>query len=133
SAPASVAASTAAVPAPVSVSSAPTPSPATAAAPAQTLAQRLLDLDGRIIAMQADIQTKEAALTQEREDADKGLVDVESRKTDKVLADLYRAISAVAQAQGVSIVVDKTVILYGHPAVDLTDRVLEYLKEHPDQ
>jgi Skp family chaperone for outer membrane proteins len=122
SAPAAVAVSSAA--AAVAVSS--------SAAPSQTLAQRLLDLDGRIIAMQANIQTKEAALTQEREDADKGLVDVENRKTDKVLADLYRAIAAVAQAQGVSIVIDKTTILYGHPAVDLTDRVLEYLKEHPE-
>jgi Skp family chaperone for outer membrane proteins len=27
--------------------------------------------------------------------------------------------------------VDKTTILYGHPAVELTDKVLKYLKEAP--
>jgi Skp family chaperone for outer membrane proteins len=45
-----------------------------------------------------------------------------------VLARLYRAVSEVARRDGVSVVVDKSAILYGHPAVDLTDRVLAHLR-----
>ena len=70
----------------------------------------------------------EAELKRERQDADKGLLDVEGRKTDQVLARLYRAINEVARKEGVSVVVDKNTILYGHPAVNLTDKVLAHLK-----
>jgi Skp family chaperone for outer membrane proteins len=96
-----------------------------------TPAQRLLELDAKIIGIQADIAHKEAELTHEHDDADRGLLDVESRKTDQVLARLYRAVSEVARREGVSVVIDKSTILYGHQAVDLTDKVLKYLKEAP--
>ena len=87
-----------------------------------------MELDGRIVGLQADLDLKEAELKREQQDADKGLIDVEGRKTDQVLARLYRAINEVARKEGVSVVVDKTTILYGHPAVDLTDKVLKHLK-----
>ena len=96
-------------------------------------AQRLLELDGKIISLEADIKRKEADLARERDEADHGLLDVESRKTDQVLARLYRAITEVSRREGVSVVVDKTTILYGHPAVDITGKVLQYLKEAPQQ
>jgi Skp family chaperone for outer membrane proteins len=96
-----------------------------------TPAQRLLEFDAKIIAIQADIAHKESDLMHEHDDADRGLLDVESRKTDQVLARLYRAVSEVARREGVSVVIDKTTILYGHPAVDLTDKVLKYLRETP--
>jgi len=125
-APASVAASTtAAQSAAIPVAS----STAAAAAADTTPAKRLLELDAQVIAVQADIARKESELAREHDDADHGLLDVESHKTDQVLARLYRAVSAVARREGVSVVVDKTTILYGHPAVDLTDKVLEYLKK----
>ena len=131
----------AAVSAPVAVSTAasaaglfpaPPSAPIVAAAPAgPTPTQRLLELDGKIIRLQADIANKESELTREHDEADHGLLDVESRKTDQVLARLYRAITEVAHREGVSVVVDKTTILYGHPAVNLTDKVLKYLREAP--
>lgn len=108
---------------------APVPAPVAQAPAGPTPAQRLLELDAKIIAIQADIAHKESELTQEHDEADKGLLDVESRKTDRVLASLYRAVSEVARREGVSVVIDKTTILYGHPAVDLTDKVLKYLDE----
>ncbi|HXS99175.1 MAG TPA: OmpH family outer membrane protein [Elusimicrobiota bacterium] len=109
---------------------APPPAAPVAQAPAgPTPAQRLLELDAKIISLQADIAHKESELTQEHDEADRGLLDVESRKTDRVLASLYRAVSEVARREGVSVVIDKTTILYGHPAVDLTDKVLKYLEE----
>lgn len=101
--------------------------PAAAAEPL-TVTQQVLELDGKIIAQQAEILRKEAALTRERGDVDKGLIDIESRKTDQVLARLYRVISEVARQEGVSIVVDKSAILYGHQGVDLTDKVLKALR-----
>jgi Skp family chaperone for outer membrane proteins len=111
--------------------------PAAAAVPAApagpTQVQRLLEYDGKIIKIQAEIADKETALMHEHDDADRGLLDVESRKTDQVLARLYRAVSEVARREGVSVVIDKSSILFGQPAVDLTDKVLKYLKENPQQ
>ncbi len=104
------------------------PSPVAVIAVA-SYAQRLLELDGQIISLDAEIQRKEAELAREHDEADHGLLDVENRKTDQVLARLYRAITVVAHREGVSVVVDKTTILYGHPAVDITGKVLQYLKE----
>lgn len=114
---------------------APAPSPEPAAQPipepapaGPTLAQRLLELDGRIVATQADIDRLQAELDRERLGAEATLLDAEGRKTDQVLARLYRAISEVARREGVSVVVDKSATLYGHPAVDLTDKVLKQLR-----
>jgi Skp family chaperone for outer membrane proteins len=110
---------------------APAPAPVVAQAPAgPSPVQRLLEFDAKIISIQADIAHKETELTHEHDDADHGLLDVESRKTDQVLARLYRAVSEVARREGVSVVIDKTAILYGHQAVDLTDKVLKYLQEN---
>jgi len=117
--------------APEASTATPPPPPPPAAPSGPTVAQRLLELDGRIIALQADLDRKEEELKRERQEADKGLIDVEGRKTDQVLARLYRAINEVSHKEGVSVVVDKSTILYGHPAVDLTDKVLKYLKGSP--
>jgi len=78
--------------------------------------------------MQVDIERLQSELDQERLGAERSLLDAEGRKTDQVLARLYRAISEVAKREGVSVVVDKSATLYGHPAVDLTDKVLKQLR-----
>ena len=110
--------------APIAVS---TPAaPVTPAGP--TLAQRLLELDGRIVAAQVEIDRQQRELDRERLGAEKTLLDAEGRKTDQVLARLYRAISEVARREGVSVVMDKSATLYGHPAVDLTDKILKQLR-----
>ncbi|MFI5347130.1 MAG: OmpH family outer membrane protein [Elusimicrobiota bacterium] len=127
---ASVVASTASIAAAANMFPGPPPAPVVAPAPAgPTLTQRLLELDGKIIRLQSDIAVKESELTRDHDEADHGLLDIESRKTDQILARLYRAITEVAHREGVSVVVDKTTILYGHPAVNLTDKVLKYLRE----
>lgn len=124
----------ASVPAPVAVSTISVAAPEPAAiivstVPAgPTLAQRLLEMDGRIVSMQADIDRLQGGLDKERLGAERSLLDAEGRKTDQVLARLYRAISEVAKREGVSVVVDKSATLYGHPAVDLTDKILKQLR-----
>lgn len=114
--------------------------PAAAAAPAvvissapaipagPSLAQRLIEYDGRIVAKQLELDRLQVELDRERLSAERALLDAEGRKTDQVLARLYRAISEVAKREGVSVVVDKTATLYGHPAVDLTDKILKQLR-----
>lgn len=89
---------------------------------------RLIEIDGLLAARQAEITPLEIALEREQSTAERNLLDAESRRTDQVLARLYRAVSEVARRDGVSVVVDKSAILYGHPAVDLTDRVLAHLR-----
>jgi Skp family chaperone for outer membrane proteins len=107
----------------------PEPVPPPAPAPAgPTVAQRLLELDGQIVGKQAEIDRVQSELDKERLGAERSLLDAEGRKTDQVLARLYRAISEVAKREGVSVVVEKSATLYGHPAVDLTDKVLRQLR-----
>ncbi len=116
--------------APVAVSSAAAPTPA-ASAPPKGKADQLLALDAKILALQAEIASKETELSQVHDGADKDLLAAEGRKTDRVLARLYRAIGAVAKREGVSVVIDKSSLLYGHPAMDLTDKVLAELERSP--
>ncbi len=106
---------------------APTPMPTPAIPAGPSLSQRLMQFDGQIVGKQADITRLQAELDGERLGAEKNLLDAEGRKTDQVLARLYRAISEVAKREGVSVVVDKSATLYGHPAVDLTDKILKQL------
>ncbi|OGS36427.1 MAG: hypothetical protein A2506_08255 [Elusimicrobia bacterium RIFOXYD12_FULL_66_9] len=127
--PAAIEVSTPTAQAPVAVSTPPVQASDPSQPPtAPELSRRLMELDGRIAGLLTDLGRKEEELRREQQDADKGLLDVEGRKTDQVLARLYRAINEVARKEGVSVVVDKTTILYGHPAVDLTDKVLKHLK-----
>ena len=112
----------------VAAATAPVAAPAPAAPAGPTLAQRLLELDGRIVAKQGDADRLQAELDRERLGSEKTLLDAEGRKTDQVLARLYRAISEVARREGVSVVVDKSATLYGHPAVDLTEKILKQLR-----
>lgn len=106
----------------------PAPAPAPEAPKVDASAARLIELDGLIAARAAEIARLEAQLEREQGAAERNLLDAESRRTDQVLARLYRAVSEVARRDGVSVVVDKSAILYGHPAVDLTDRVLAHLR-----
>jgi len=99
-----------------------------AAATGPSLAERVLDLDRKILGLQGDLTKKEEAYALERGETDRGLVSIEGRKTDQVLARVYRAITEVARQEGLSIVIDKSAILYGHRGVDLTDKVLQYLR-----
>jgi Skp family chaperone for outer membrane proteins len=111
--------------APVAVATTTAPAPVPAG---PTLAQRLLEYDGRIFAKQSEADRLQGDLDRERLGSERALLDAEGRKTDQVLAKLYRAISEVAKREGVSVVIDKSATLYGHPAVDLTDKVLKQLR-----
>lgn len=74
------------------------------------------------------LETKEADFKTFEALAEKSLLDLESRKTEILLGRIYGAIQEVAKNEGISVVVDKSQILFGHHAVDLTEKVLKKLK-----
>jgi Skp family chaperone for outer membrane proteins len=109
------------------------PQPAAPAAPepaaaASAHAERLAALDERVAQKEAELARKQAQAEEEQSSAEKSLLDLESRKSEILLGKIYRAVQETARREGVSVVVDKTGILYGHNAVDLTEKVLAYLK-----
>ena len=106
---------------------APAPTISTAAAQA-ALDSALAALDAKLAQKTTELARKEAQARDEQETAEKNLLDLESRRSEILLGKLYKAVQEVARREGVSVVVDKTGILYGHNAVDLTDKVLKYLK-----
>jgi Skp family chaperone for outer membrane proteins len=88
----------------------------------------LAALDERIAQKTRELERRQAQVRDEQDAAEKNLLDLESRRSEILLGKIYKAVQEVARREGVSVVVDKTGILYGHNAVDLTDKVLKYLK-----
>ncbi len=128
----SIAVSTAIMPAPVVVSTVAAPSvvvstPA-AAAPAAALPSALQVLDDKIAQKTAELSRKETDFREYQAATEKSLLDLESRKSELLLGKIHKAVQEIARKEGVSVVVDKGSILYGHNAVDLTEKVLRHLK-----
>ena len=114
----------------VSVSSAvavSTPAPA-ALPPAPAVPAATAALDEEIARKTAELARQEGSAREEQAAAEKNLLDLESRRSEILLGKIYRAVQEVAQREGISVVVDKSGIIYGHSAVDLTDKVLKYLR-----
>jgi len=88
----------------------------------------LTALDEKIAQKTHELERKQAQARDEQEAAEKNLLDLESRKSEILLGKIFKAVQEVARRESVSVVVDKTGILYGHNAVDLTEKVLKYLK-----
>jgi Skp family chaperone for outer membrane proteins len=99
-----------------------------AAAPTPASLTPLQMIDDRIAAKTAEVSLKESEYKQHMASAETNLLDLESRKSEVLLGKIYKAVQEVARKEGVSVVVDKGAILYGHNAVDLTDKVLKHLK-----
>jgi len=91
--------------------------------------QKLASLDSQIAVTDQEIKREQADYGSREAAAEKNLVDLEGNKTDILLGKINKAIQIVADREGISVVVDKGNILYGHDAVDLTDKVLKQLQE----
>jgi Skp family chaperone for outer membrane proteins len=91
--------------------------------------QKLASLDSQIAVTDQEIKREQADYGDREAAAEKNLVDLEGNKTDILLGEINKAIQIVADQEGISVVVDKGNILYGHDAVDLTDKVLKQLQE----
>jgi Skp family chaperone for outer membrane proteins len=107
----------------------PAESVVTSTAPAvPALNPALVELDAKIAVKTKELAAKELELKEQQASSEKNLLDLESRKTEILLGKIHRAIQTVAHKEGVSVVVDKSSILYGHDAVDLTEKVVKYLR-----
>jgi Skp family chaperone for outer membrane proteins len=103
--------------------------PAAPAAPVEPpLSQAVVELDAKIALKTKELASKEQEYRSEQSSSEKNLVDLESRKTEILLGKIHRAVQDIARKEGVSVVVDKSSILYGHDAVDLTDKVMKHLR-----
>jgi Skp family chaperone for outer membrane proteins len=86
------------------------------------------ELNSRIAFKAGEIAQREVAFKEQQSLTEKGLVDIESRKTEMLLNRIHKAIQEVAQREGISVVIDKTNVLFGHETVDLTEKVLQFLR-----
>lgn len=106
----------------------PPAAPASAAAQAASAAQRAKDMEGQIAVKQQEIDDLKKAFKEFQSGVEKQLLDLEKRRVQILLGRIYDVVQQVAKEEGVGIVVDKTSILYGQQAVDLTDKLVERLK-----
>jgi Skp family chaperone for outer membrane proteins len=93
------------------------------------------DLDARISSFTAIIAEKKALVEKKSKELDekkakveKELSELEDCKTQLIMADFYSVILDIAKEENISVVVDKSSILYGQPGIDLTDKVLDRLR-----
>ncbi|MFA6002849.1 MAG: OmpH family outer membrane protein [Elusimicrobiota bacterium] len=101
----------------------PPPAPAPAAAPS-----RLQELDDKLAQKTQELERKETESRQQQATTEKNLLDLESRRSEVLLGKIYHAVQEVSRREGIIVVVDKSGILYGQSAVDLTEKVLKQLK-----
>lgn len=109
----------------------PAVSTAAAASPAvftATSNPALAEIDARIALKAQELSQKEEDFKAHQAATEKTLLDLESKKTEIILGKIHKAVQEVARKEGVSVVVDKSSILFGHDAVDLTEKVLKHLK-----
>jgi len=83
----------------------------------------------------ADITAKKAALQKQENEFDKYKAETKKEEKDlnnkvrkNILGKIYDAIRAVANEEGITVLVDSNNLIYGEDAEDITDKVLKKLK-----
>jgi Skp family chaperone for outer membrane proteins len=87
------------------------------------------EIDAAISAKETELRNKEDALKLYQRQIERELLEYESHKSEILLGRIYIALKELAIREGVSVIVDKRSILFGHSAVDLTDPLLSALEE----
>lgn len=80
-----------------------------------------------------ELKEKETTLTQYKKTAEQELLKMEGSRTRFILGNIYIILQELADAEGLSVVVDRKNILFGQRAVDLTDKLLERLRTDQDK
>ena len=89
------------------------------------------EIDSAIAAKETDLAKKQEALRLAQRQAERELLEYETGKSEMILGRIYIALKELAVKEGVSVVVDKRTILFGHAAVDLTGKLIKNLEESP--
>jgi len=87
------------------------------------------EIDAAITVKETDLRKKEEALKIYQRQVEKELLEYESHRGEILLGRIYIALKELAAKEEVSVIVDKRNTLFGHPAVDLTGKLLEKLEE----
>jgi len=75
---------------------------------------------------------KESALEQARVDAATAIKNLEEQRSLQIFGKLYSALVQLAEEEGVSLVVDRSSVLYGHETIDLTEKLRRRVRGLPD-
>ena len=89
------------------------------------------DIDSAITVKEADLKQKDESLKLYQRQVESELLEYESHRSEILLGRIYLALKELAIKEGVSVVIDKRNILFGHSAVDLTDKLLKQMEETP--
>ncbi|PIS46665.1 MAG: hypothetical protein COT17_07420 [Elusimicrobia bacterium CG08_land_8_20_14_0_20_51_18] len=82
------------------------------------------EIEAEILKQEDEIKRQEEELKKLRKQFDRELADYEDLETEKILGNIYLKLKKLSVREGVSVVVDKKSILFGHRAVDLTEKLL---------
>ena len=83
---------------------------------------------GNLDAMKTDLQTKEQEFEDARKRALEDLATFESRQSQVILGKIYEALVGLAEEEQLTLVVDKSSILYGAASTDLTEKLQERIR-----
>lgn len=92
-----------------------------------SISTSVADIEKAITEKENELSQKENELKKLKKDFDKELLEYEDAQTEKILGNIYIKLKELSIKEGVSVVVDKKSILFGHKAVDLTDKLIEEL------
>lgn len=84
------------------------------------------------VARDAEKEKLKTELAAARQEAIRSLKEFEEKRSLQILGTLYKALAQLAEERGVDVVVDKTSLLYGQPAVDLTDALSRRVRGLPE-
>ncbi len=88
------------------------------------------EIDTAIERKGTELAAREDELRQSQRQAERELLEYESRKGELLLGRIYTALKELAVKEEVSVIVDKRNILFGQTAVDLTGKLLKKLEEN---
>lgn len=87
------------------------------------------EIEYAVNSLNASILAAQSSLEETRRQFDKEMYDYQDEETEKILGRIYIKLRELSIKEGVSVVVDKKSILFGHKAVDLTEKLIKDLKE----
>jgi Skp family chaperone for outer membrane proteins len=76
-----------------------------------------------LVTLRKELQDKKADFEEQRKRAQDDLLAFERRQSQIILGNIYQALRDLAQEEQVTVVVDKSSILYGDATIDLTDKL----------
>ena len=88
---------------------------------------RLKELEEQVASKITELGRRESAFKEYQLQAEKSLTELESRRSEMLLGRIYDALREVARENSISVVVDKSQIIFGQNTVDLTDKVIKKL------